>query len=76
MSEILNLKCAVRAPGNIPAATLDDAIARAIQLFELVDASRARYRYVFPIPPGQSTKNIPPSFANIFTKIKLNALSC
>ena len=54
---ILNLECAVRPPGIIDAAIPDVAVAIAIWPMERTFASNALYKYVFPVPPGPSTKN-------------------
>ena len=37
-------------------ATPDEAVAKAISFFDLTVASKARYKYVFPVPPGPSMK--------------------
>jgi hypothetical protein len=60
-SGILNLEWAVRPPGMMEAATPDVVVATAIFLSPRTLARSALYRKVFPVPPGPSTKNTPPS---------------
>ena len=49
----------VRPPSKIKATTPLVIIAKHIIPLDLTLASNARYRYVFSVPPSQSTKNIP-----------------
>ena len=56
---ILNLEWVVRPPSKIDVATPDDVIASAIIFLDRIVARIARYRYVFPIPLGSSTKKAP-----------------
>ena len=57
--EILNLEWVVLPPSKILAGTPDDVVAKAIKFLDIIVASKARYKYVFPVPPGPSMKNAP-----------------
>lgn len=59
---ILNRECVVRPPDNIEATTPEVAVTRAMFPIDLMVASRARYKNVFPVPPGPYMKKISPSF--------------
>ena len=58
------------------AATRDEAVAKAISFFDLTVASKARYKYVFPVPPGPSMKKAPPSLLRSLFNIKSYAYFC
>jgi hypothetical protein len=47
----------VRPPGMMDATIPDVVVEIAIRFMDRTFASKAFYRYVFPVPPGPSTKN-------------------
>ena len=61
LSGILNLENIIRSLGKMDAATLDDVVASAIKLLDLMVIRIARYKNVFPLPLGLSIKNAPSS---------------
>ena len=64
MIGILNLEWAVRPLGRIDAATPELAVANAMSPFDLTNARIVQYKNVFPVPPGLSIKNAPPTSEN------------
>ncbi|KAL6139047.1 hypothetical protein ACLB2K_064324 [Fragaria x ananassa] len=72
-SGILNLECAVLPPGSIVAAIPEVVVSKTIWFLFLNVASNARYKYVFPVPPRPSTKNMTLSFRSIANIIVLYA---
>ena len=69
LSGILNLECTVRPPSKIDAATPDVVVASAITFLDLSVARIARYKNVFPLALGPSTKNAPGSWLLTFCSI-------
>lgn len=76
LSGILNLEWAVRPPGMMEGATPEVAVATAILPSPRTFARSALYRKVFPVPPGPSTKNTPPSPASTAARISSYASLC
>lgn len=68
LSRILNLVCVVCPLSKINATTLDDVVAKAVKLLDLIVARIARYKYIFPLPLGPSMRNVVGSLL-IFFKI-------
>lgn len=71
-----NLEWAVRFPGKIEAPTPLVAVANDIIPLERIYASNARYKNVFPVPPGPLTKSNPALPQFTLCKIILKACSC
>ena len=57
-------------------STPDEAVAKAISFFDLNVASKAQYKYVFPVPPGLSMKKAPTSLLRTLFNIKSYAYFC
>ena len=67
LSGILNLENIIRSLGKMDATTLDDVVASAIKLLDLMVIRIARYKNVFPLPLGLSIKNAPSSWLKTFS---------
>ena len=73
---ILKREWAVRPPGSIEAATPELAVAKAMNPFVLTAANKARYKNVFPVPPGPSMKKAPDLLEYTLSRIMLYVLFC
>jgi hypothetical protein len=73
---ILNLECVVRPLGMMDATILDVVVAIDIRTKDRTFARKTLYRYVFPVPPGLSTKKTRPLPLMTWCNISLKATLC